>query len=142
MPDFMPDKYEVLYSEDTAWELYKILSDVDFSGRKYEKYNFDCTNMSAYLFDYLREKGYECTIIVGFRNFFDIFKTFSDEGRHAWIIAEKNGNFFVVESTSLEIKKPDDLSCYEEYRIRFYFKSLFFLRFITSLAGKPDEWAY
>jgi hypothetical protein len=140
--DFDFHEYKAQYKEDAVRELEDVLSGVNFDGRSYERGFFDCSNMSAYLFDYLQTKGYECAIVVGVRKFFDIFKVFSDEGGHSWIIVEKNGCVFFVESTRLGVISPDNLIFYSEYIFRFYFKSLRFLKFITTLVGNPREWEY
>lgn len=90
--------------------------------RKYEVGVFDCSNMTAYMYDFLTGKNYKCTIVLGTTSLWRLI--FGDElvGRdHAWLIVQKNGKKFLVESTSRVIGTPD---WYDDYFWQLRFNSL------------------
>ena len=112
-PEEVPDKNE-------TEELNSLLDTVVYS-KQYELDVFDCSNMTACVYDFLTARNYKCVIILGTNSLWRLI--FGGElGRgHAWIIAKKNGKKFWVEATSRSIAPSD---WYDEYFWQLHFNSL------------------
>jgi hypothetical protein len=85
-PDKAPDRNAIA-------ELNDLLRKIPRSW-EYKYGVFDCSNMSAFLCDYLSQKGYKCEIMVGWRPLWNW---------HAWLVAEKDGWQFWIEPTGPEV---------------------------------------
>ncbi len=123
-------------------QLNVLLSEVSYPEHKYDVY--DCSNMSAYLYDFLTARGYRCVLYLGALNPGQLIfgDAYGDHG-HAWLSAEKNGKIFFVESTIKIVMPPD---WYDHYSLRLRFDSLdavkkFWKRTGLSLFFK-NEWEY
>jgi hypothetical protein len=114
---------------ETIIEFEKILREIS-QPWEYEKNVFDCTNQTAYLYDYLTQKGYACKIIVGWKL---LWKW------HAWLIAEKDGKKFLVESVYRISVSPD---YFKDCIIRIRFNSLEKAKKVYKLFGSLGEWDY
>lgn len=125
-------------SEEETKNLQAILDTISFEEQQEYFLVFDCSNKSAYVFDFLNQMGYECSIIVGCRSpiFFNIDGSSS---WHAWVEAKKNNKIFYVESTT---KKVVDPGCFDQHIWKFRFSSLNILRKLAKLGGLKDEWEY
>lgn len=110
-------------------EMYKLLDEVKYP-RQYEFGVFDCSNATALLYDYFSKKGLKCEIMVGWQ---------PPWHWHSWLIVKKNGKEFWIESTTKQIRYP---CCYENYILKFSFRSLKFLRFFSKVIFMPGEWNY
>jgi len=114
---------------DEVLEMYKLLDEAEYP-REYEFGVFDCSNASALLYDYFTRKGFRCEVMVGWQPTWDW---------HSWLIVVKNGKEFWIESTTKQIRNP---CCYEDYVLKFRFRSLKFLRFFSKFLFMPNEWDY
>lgn len=122
-------------SEKEAKELQAILDTISY-GKKFEMDVFDCSNMSAYVFDFLTKKDYKCSIINGYDSRFSIFKR---GNWHGWVEARKNGKIFYVETTAKKVVKSE---FYDYFHLKFRFDSLEQLRKLTKIFGREKEWEY
>ena len=109
-------------------ELTKLLDGISYPG-EYKFGFFDCSNESALLYDYLSQKGYKCKIMVGWKPLWRW---------HSWLIAEKNGKKFWIESTKKEIVCTHSFA---EYLI-VYAGSLEIIKKISIITGSSREWKY
>lgn len=65
---------------------------------------FDCSEMSAYLWQYLTNRGWSCAIVVGYQ-----------QREHAWLLVDTTDEFITpVESTTLRAIRRNDTR-YEDY---------------------------
>ena len=113
-------KPEEMPTAEEIGELNSLLDTVVYS-RQYEMDVFDCSNMTAFMYDFLTARNYKCVIISGTTSLWRLL--FGGElGRgHDWIIAEKNGKKFWVEATSRSIAPSN---WYDEYFWQLHFNSL------------------
>jgi len=117
-------------AEATA-ELNKILEEVSYP-RDYELGVFDCSNQSAFLYDYLALKEYNCKIMIGWKLWWRW---------HSWLIAEKDGKEFWIEPTRKEIV----CAHYYEWYFTAYRGSLQGIRKIAkifNIISPSKEWEY
>lgn len=118
-----------------VWELGRLLGGISYRDWKYERQVFDCTNMSAYLYEYLTVRGYDCKIVVG-----AVYPWGFLTGQcHAWLIVRKDGQKFLVEPVE---KRPASPADFRKYLFRFGFDSLEEARKFYRIFGQEGEWAY
>ena len=111
-------------------ELQTLLNSVSYSPHSNERSVFDCSNKTAYLYDFLTRRGYNCTIMTGAN---------SANEWHAWLIAEKKGKKFWIESTLKLIVWP---GYFQEYTLRFSFRSLKEVKRLAAIIGFGGDWDY
>ena len=109
-------------------ELTLLLEEVSRSW-EYEKYIFDCSNMSAFLYDYLSKKGYKCKIMMGWKPLWRW---------HVWLVAEKDGKKFWIESIGRKVACTHNF----EWYFVFYSGSLETIKEIFNSIGFSYEWKY
>lgn len=133
VPEETPDKRMIE-------ELNGLLNAVSYP-KKYELDVFDCSNMSAYMHDFLTARGYKCAIFLGTTSLRRLIFGKGDFGRgHAWLLAEKHGKKFWVEATARLIAPPD---WYEPYCWQLRFNSLEELKEFWKSWHLPEgEWAW
>jgi len=112
-------------------ELENILNKVDY-GRKYKENVFDCSNQTAFLYDFLTKKGYKCKIMFG-------STLLAGDKNHVWLVVEKNRKIFFVESTLKKIIHPYYLKI---YILRIEFDSLEEAKGSILFLGTSNEWKY
>lgn len=140
-PYYFVNKAGETDAADLAAELQKILDQTKFYPYSDKRSVFDCSNSTALLYDILTAKGYRCEIITGIDSFMFFIRVFDgnvDNG-HAWLIAEKEGHKFWIESTLKMIMPP---SFFRKYFVRLRFETLEDARYFFKLLGCEDEWAY
>ncbi len=115
-------------SNEAIAELIFLLEAISYH-REYQKYIFDCSNMSAFLYDYLSQKGYKCKIMAGWKPLWRW---------HSWLVAEKNGKKFWIES----IRKEIVCTHYFEWYFVAYSGSLEMIKKISERIGFSYEWKY
>ncbi len=125
--------------------LQELLNDVSYGGWIYEMGIFDCSNESAFLYDYLTEKGYQCEIVVGIPYYFWRLAGWA-RGIHVWLIVKKEGKKFLVEATFKEVV-CEDFYQNKGYFIQISFKSLKTAKKISKILSKfglchEDEFEY
>lgn len=126
--------------DQKAIEELNLLLDAVVYPRQYEMNVFDCSNMTACMCDFLTAKNYRCVIVLGTNSLWRLL--FGDElGRgHVWIIAEKNGKKFWVESTT---RATAASFSYGEYFWQLHFNSLKELKKFWERWHLPKgEWDY
>ena len=96
---------------------------------EYEKYIFDCSNMSAFLYDYLSKKGYKCKIMMGWKPLWRW---------HVWLVAEKDGKNFWIESVYKEIACIHSFGGY----LVLYSGSLKKVKKFFEIINFSHEWKY
>ncbi|MFW9832350.1 MAG: hypothetical protein ACFFD8_11305 [Candidatus Thorarchaeota archaeon] len=101
----------------------------------YRQFEFDCSEMSAYLEQYLENRGWNTSIAVGFS--------------HAWLLVETNeSDYTPVEATSLEIIYDDNENYDNYFRYEHLFKNIYSahafdateFRWYTSYGYTDPEW--
>ncbi|MDP3051933.1 MAG: hypothetical protein Q8N42_00310 [bacterium] len=115
-------------SDEAIAELTLLLEAIPHSWQ-YQKHVFDCSNMSAFLYDYLSQKGYKCRIMTSWKPLWRW---------HTWLVAEKKGKKFWIESTKKEIV----CTHYFEWHFIAYSGSLEMIKKISKIIGFSDEWKY
>jgi len=99
---------------------------------------YDCSNMTAFLYVYLTQRGYKCTIITGAKSLSGLF---NGDG-HAWLVVEKDGKKFVVDSVE---KTVVSVAYHNKYKWQVVWRSLKILQSlepIFNFFGFENEWAY
>lgn len=117
-------------------ELQALLNSVSFEPYANKKSIFDCSNATAVLFDFLSSHGYQSKIMTGMgleisKNSIFVF--------HAWLIVEKNGVKFWIESWNKEIVPP---AYFNKYFLRLSFNSIEDAKEWSDFLGIGDEWNY
>lgn len=140
-PDWSSPKDEIPTKNEID-ELNALLQTVSFP-QELEMNVFDCSNSTAYMYDFLTAKGYKCTIATGVESLWRLIFGGPLGRGHAWLIAEKNGKKFIVESTTRIVADPRD---YKEYFWQMRFDSPeeaknFWKNWGLS-EGSPGEWDY
>ncbi len=120
-------------------ELDELLTSISYP-KKYEMDVFDCSNETAYMYDFLTGRGYECDIILGAESIRKLIFGSTIGRGHAWIIAKKYSKKFWIEATS-KIVSP--MSWYDDYFWKLRFHSLEELKQFWKFWNLPDgEWDY
>lgn len=112
-------------------ELQKLLDSISYRSWEFQEDVFDCSNESAFLYDFLTGHDYKCEIVMGFN--------WRILPGHSWVIAKKGGKKFWIESTK---KKIVPLASFGTYIIRLHFSSLGKLQDFYNRIGFPHEWDY
>jgi hypothetical protein len=121
---------------DETSKLQNFLDEISYQGHwEYYLGTFDCSNMTALLYDFLTEKGYKCKIIFGI-NPSSLFVAY---GWHVWLIAEKNGKKFWIEPIWKSIVSPDN---FKNYTIKICLGSLKRAKRLSRIIGLSHEWDY
>lgn len=117
------------------WELGDILKGINYREWKHEANVFDCSNQTAYLYDYLTARGYECEIMGGTDSLWNFLKGES----HVWLIASRGGKRFWIDPVVKSIVAP---SYYDEYFIKVHLGYLKTAKILFAIIGFPREWDY
>lgn len=121
---------------DESQKLQNILDEISYRGCwEYQLGVFDCSNQTALLYNLLTMDGYKCEIIFGI-NFSSIF---TSSGWHVWLIAEKTGKRFWVESVTKQIVSPD---AFKHYIIQIRLGSLKQAKRLSRIIGLSHQWDY
>lgn len=121
---------------DEYLRLQNILDGISYRGCwEYQLGVFDCSNQTALLHDFLTAKGYECNIVLGINPSL----LFYGRGWHVWLIAEKNGKKFWIESVIKKIVSFDD---FEHYTVKINLGSLKRAKKLSRLIRLSYNWDY
>ncbi len=137
--DELKSSPEEIPDAEMTQELNELLAGVSYP-RKYEIDFFDCSNETAYMYDFLTGRRYECEIILGSESIRRLIFG-GERGRgHAWIIAKKHGKKFWVESTAKVVYMT---LWYDDYFWKLRFYSLDEVKRFWQFWHLPDgEWDY
>ncbi len=117
-------------------KLQSILDKISYRGCwDYQLGVFDCSNQTAFLYNFLTAEKYKCKIIFGI----SLSSIFTASGWHVWLIAEKNGKKFWVESTTKQIVFPD---AFKYYDVKICLGSLKQAKKLSRLIGLSNQWDY